>query len=116
MKINGKYRPFDAVPMTTRDWPSKTITKAPIWCSVDLRDGNQALVNPMTVEQKLEFFDILVKIGFKEIEVGFPSASDTEFTFMSRLICHPHIWGQIIIFRKMINIFFTDNRFPIFIF
>lgn len=91
MKINGKYRPFDAVPMTTRDWPSKTITKAPIWCSVDLRDGNQALVNPMTVEQKLEFFDILVKIGFKEIEVGFPSASDTEFTFMRRLIEENHV-------------------------
>ena len=67
------------------------IEKAPTWCSVDLRDGNQALVNPMGVEQKLEFFDLLVKIGFKEIEVGFPSASDTEFNFLRRLIEENHV-------------------------
>lgn len=91
MNPNGKYRPFDAVKIESRTWPDKTITKAPIWCSVDLRDGNQALVNPMSVEQKLEFFDILVKIGFKEIEVGFPSASDTEFNFMRRLIEENHV-------------------------
>ena len=91
MKVNGKYKPFEAVPIKNRTWPDNKITKAPIWCSVDLRDGNQALINPMTVEQKLEFFDILVKIGFKEIEVGFPSASDTEFNFMRRLIEENHV-------------------------
>lgn len=91
MQINGKYRPFEDVPLKNRTWPDNKITKAPIWCSVDLRDGNQALINPMTVEQKLEFFDLLVKIGFKEIEVGFPSASDTEFQFMRRLIEENHV-------------------------
>ena len=74
MNPNGKYRPFGAVPIKNRTWPDNVITKAPVWCSVDLRDGNQALINPMGVEQKLEFFDLLVKIGFKQIEVGFPSA------------------------------------------
>lgn len=86
MNPNGKYQPFPRVTMTSRKWPENTITKAPVWCSVDLRDGNQALVNPMGIEQKLAFFDLLVKIGFKEIEVGFPSASDTEFQFIRRLI------------------------------
>lgn len=91
MNPNGKYRPFEPIPIKERTWPSKVITKAPMWCSVDLRDGNQALVNPMGVEQKLEFFDLLVKIGFKEIEVGFPSASDTEFNFLRRLIEENHV-------------------------
>ena len=91
MNPNGKYRPFGAVPIKNRTWPDNVITKAPVWCSVDLRDGNQALINPMGVEQKLEFFDLLVKIGFKQIEVGFPSASDTEFNFMRRLIEENHV-------------------------
>ena len=91
MKPNGKYRAFEDVPLKNRTWPDKKITKAPMWCSVDLRDGNQALINPMSVEQKLEFLDLLVKIGFKEIEVGFPSASDTEFNFMRRLIEENHV-------------------------
>lgn len=91
MNPNGKYRAFEDVPLKNRTWPDKKITKAPMWCSVDLRDGNQALINPMSVEQKLEFFDLLVKIGFKEIEVGFPSASDTEFNFMRRLIEENHV-------------------------
>ena len=95
MKVNGKYKPFESVPITDRTWPDKTITKAPVWCSVDLRDGNQALINPMSVEQKLEFFDLLVKIGFKEIEVGFPSASDTEFNFMRRLIEENHVPNDV---------------------
>ncbi len=82
----AKYRPFGQIPVTGRKWPDNVITKAPVWVSVDLRDGNQALINPMGVEQKLAFFDLLVKIGFKEIEVGFPSASDTEYTFLRRLI------------------------------
>ena len=81
-----KYRPFPQVPLPDRQWPTRVLTRAPIWCSVDLRDGNQALAVPMNVSQKLELFQTLVKIGFKEIEVGFPSASNTEFTFNRRLI------------------------------
>ncbi|MGB8168143.1 MAG: 2-isopropylmalate synthase, partial [Chthoniobacteraceae bacterium] len=81
-----KYRPFPPIALSDRQWPSRTITHAPIWCSVDLRDGNQALAVPMNVSQKLELFDALVKCGFKEIEVGFPSASNTEFQFNRRLI------------------------------
>lgn len=86
MKISGKYQPFKSVTLKNRKWPSNTITKAPVWCSVDLRDGNQALVNPMGVQNKLEFFELLVKLGFKEIEVGFPAASDTEYDFIRKLI------------------------------
>ena len=82
----SKYRPFPAVELSDRTWPDLTIDAAPIWCSVDLRDGNQALPIPMSVEEKLEMFDLLVGVGFKEIEIGFPSASDTEFAFMRRLI------------------------------
>jgi 2-isopropylmalate synthase len=82
----SKYRPFPPVPIIDRQWPNRTLTEAPIWCSVDLRDGNQALAVPMNVSQKLELFDALVKCGFKEIEVGFPSASNTEFQFNRRLI------------------------------
>ncbi len=70
-----KYRAFPPVHLPNRQWPNRTLTRAPIWCSVDLRDGNQALAQPMSVEEKLEYFDLLVHIGFKEIEVGFPSAS-----------------------------------------
>jgi 2-isopropylmalate synthase len=81
-----KYRPFPPVPLTNRQWPDRVLERAPVWCSVDLRDGNQALAQPMSVEEKLEFFDLLVKIGFKEIEVGFPSASQIEFDFCRRLI------------------------------
>ena len=91
MKVNGKYKAFEDVPAFNRTWPTKHITHAPIWCSVDLRDGNQALINPMGVEQKLEFFDLLVKLGFKQIEIGFPSASDTEFAFTRRLIEENHV-------------------------
>lgn len=82
----AKYRPFPPVSLSDRTWPDQTITRAPIWCSVDLRDGNQALPQPMSVEEKLEFFDLLCRIGFKQIEVGFPSAADTEFNFCRRLI------------------------------
>jgi 2-isopropylmalate synthase len=83
--------------MATRQWPDRTLTRAPIWCSVDLRDGNQALAQPMSVDEKLEFFDMLVRIGFKEIEVGFPSASQTEFDFTRRLIEGGHIPGDVAI-------------------
>ena len=81
-----KYRPFPPINLPDRQWPDKVIERAPIWASVDLRDGNQALAVPMTVEEKVEMFEMLVKIGFKEIEVGFPSASDTEFQFIRRLV------------------------------
>lgn len=81
-----KYQRFDPVSLPSRRWPAQTLSSAPIWCSVDLRDGNQALAVPMNVSQKLEMFDALVKCGFKEIEVGFPSASNTEFAFNRRLI------------------------------
>lgn len=77
---------YHPVPLESREWPSKEITKAPVWCSVDLRDGNQALYSPMTTDEKVEFFKFLVKLGFKEIEIGFPAASPTEFEFTRRLI------------------------------
>lgn len=81
-----KYTPFPQIDLPDRRWPGNTITRAPIWASVDLRDGNQALATPMNVDEKLEMFELLVGIGFKEIEVGFPSASDTEFNFIRRLV------------------------------
>jgi 2-isopropylmalate synthase len=82
----AKYRPFPPVQLAGRKWPNRTIERAPIWMSTDLRDGNQALIEPMSIEQKLEFFEMLVAIGFKEIEVGFPSASQTDFDFVRKLI------------------------------
>jgi len=82
----AKYKPFATVQLPERTWPDKRIEQAPIWCSVDLRDGNQALAVPMGVPQKLEMFDLLVGIGFKEIEVGFPSASQIDFDFIRRLV------------------------------
>ena len=69
-----------------REWPNKQIEKAPVWCSVDLRDGNQALIDPMIVSEKIEFFNYLIKLGFKEIEIGFPAASQIEFDFLRQLI------------------------------
>lgn len=81
-----KYTPFQPLNLPDRQWPNKSITKAPIWCSVDLRDGNQALVDPMNLQEKLEFFQTLVDVGFKEIEVGFPSASETEYEILRTLI------------------------------
>lgn len=81
-----KYAPFKQINIPDRQWPNNVITKAPIWCSVDLRDGNQALVDPMNLEQKLEFFKALCDMGFKEIEIGFPSASETEYEICRKLI------------------------------
>ena len=81
-----KYIPFQPVPLPDRTWPDKVITKAPIWCSVDLRDGNQALIDPMNLEEKLRFVQTLVDIGFKEIEIGFPSSSETEYEICRTLI------------------------------
>src|SRR5215471_7359356 len=96
-----KYRPFPPIELPDRRWPGRTLTTAPRWCSVDLRDGNQALAVPMNVSQKLELFQTLVKCGFKEIEVGFPSASNTEFTFNRRLIeekrAPDDVWLQVLV-------------------
>ena len=86
-----KYVPFNELNIADRKWPSKKITKAPIWCSVDLRDGNQALVTPMQLEEKLLLFKTLLNIGFKEIEVGFPSASETEYEIIRTLIDENYI-------------------------
>jgi len=83
-----KYRPFAPVELPDRRWPMRVIDRAPQWCSVDLRDGNQALVEPMGPDRKRRMFDLLVKLGFKEIEVGFPSASETDFTFVRELVEH----------------------------
>ena len=82
----AKYRPFPAVDLADRQWPSRAITQPPIWMSTDLRDGNQALIEPMSPEKKLRFFEMLVKVGLKEIEVGFPSASQTDFDFVRMLV------------------------------
>ncbi len=92
-----KYRPFPQVNLPDRQWPGRTIDRAPQWCSVDLRDGNQALPQPMNIEEKLEYFALLVKIGFKQIEVGFPSASQIEFDFCRRLIDEKRIPDDVTI-------------------
>src|SRR5438876_8573815 len=92
-----KYQPFPPIDLPDRQWPSRTITSAPTWCSVDLRDGNQALAIPMSVAEKLQMFKLLVAIGFKEIEVGFPAASQIEFDFIRRLIEEGHIPDDVTI-------------------
>ena len=95
-----KYRPFyEQIPvhLPDRSWPTKVISKAPLWCAVDLRDGNQALIDPMSPERKLKMFQLLVKMGYKEIEVGFPSASQTDFDFVRELIEGNHIPEDVII-------------------
>ena len=82
----SKYSSFEKIKLKNRSWPTNQITNSPIWCSVDLRDGNQALIEPMGIEKKLRFFSMLIELGFKEIEIGFPSASETEFNFVRKLI------------------------------
>ena len=82
----SKYQPFKSINLQKRNWPNQSITSAPIWCSVDLRDGNQSLIEPMDNHRKLKMFKALVSMGFKEIEVGFPSASETDFNFCRHLI------------------------------
>ena len=81
-----RYRPYDTVDLPDRTWPNVVLTSAPIWCSTDLRDGNQALVNPMDAARKRRFFDLLLGLGFKEIEVGFPAASKLDFDFVRLLV------------------------------
>jgi 2-isopropylmalate synthase len=92
-----KYRPFPQINLPDRQWPSQTITAAPRWLSTDLRDGNQALIDPMDGEKKTRFFDLLVKVGLKEIEVGFPAAGATEFDFISGLVTSGHVPEDVLI-------------------
>ena len=92
-----KYEPFLPLTLPDRTWPDQRTTKAPRWCSVDLRDGNQALIDPMDPERKRRMFDVLVKMGFKEIEVGFPSASQPDFDFVRQLIEEDLIPDDVII-------------------
>ncbi|WP_343669084.1 2-isopropylmalate synthase [Paraburkholderia heleia] len=92
-----KYRPFPAIRLNGRKWPTRTVERAPVWMSTDLRDGNQSLIEPMSIEQKTEFFEMLVAIGFKEIEVGFPSASQTDFDFVRKLIDEKRIPDDVTI-------------------
>ncbi|SBV98721.1 2-isopropylmalate synthase [uncultured Eubacteriales bacterium] len=94
---NEKYVPFAPIRMERRRWPDRQITNAPIWCSVDLRDGNQALVDPMNLQEKLEYFHTLLDIGVKEIEIGFPSASETEYEICRELIDGGHIPDDVTI-------------------
>ncbi len=92
-----KYRPFPQVDLPDRQWPSRTITKPPRWLSTDMRDGNQALIDPMDTEKKTRFFEMLVRIGLKEIEVGFPAAGATEFDFISGLVQSGRIPDDVIV-------------------
>ncbi|MCH5248823.1 MAG: 2-isopropylmalate synthase [Lachnospiraceae bacterium] len=92
-----RYRKNPVVDYPEREWPNKEITKAPVWCSVDLRDGNQALIDPMVVHEKIEFFDYLIKLGFKEIEIGFPAASQIEFDFLRQLIDRKMIPDDVVV-------------------
>ena len=92
-----RYKRVPVINYPERQWPYKEIEKAPIWCSVDLRDGNQALVEPMVVEEKIEMFNLLVKLGFKEIEIGFPAASQIEFDFLRQLVERKLIPDDVVI-------------------
>ena len=98
---HDKYAPFIPLVLDDRTWPNRVITKAPLWCSVDLRDGNQALIDPMDPERKRRMFEELVKMGFTEIEVGFPSASQPDFDFVRQLIeesiCPDDVWIQVLV-------------------
>jgi 2-isopropylmalate synthase len=94
---SAKYRPFPQINLPDRQWPSKTITKAPRWLSTDMRDGNQALIDPMDSEKKTRFFDLLLKVGVKEIEVGFPAAGATEFDFISGLVKSGRIPDDVLV-------------------
>ncbi|SDJ33669.1 2-isopropylmalate synthase [Nonomuraea maritima] len=92
-----RYQPFEPIRLTDRTWPDQVITKAPRWCAVDLRDGNQALIDPMDPHRKLKMFELLVRMGYKEIEVGFPAASQTDFDFVRQIIEEDRIPGDVVI-------------------
>lgn len=104
-----KYKPYTPLNLQDRQWPSKRCTEPPIWLSTDLRDGNQALANPMTIEQKTTFFRTLVKAGIKEIEIAYPAASDTDFAFVRGLIENGEVpddvWLQVSIVCDLSSIF-----------
>src|SRR6476619_3492913 len=95
--LSQKYRPFQPVDLPDRTWPTRTITRPPVWLSTDLRDGNQALIEPMDAARKLRMFRQLVDVGFKEIEVAFPSASQTDFDFVRKLIEEDRIPADVTI-------------------
>ena len=95
--ISKKYKPFKPINLVDRSWPNNLLTEAPRWCSVDLRDGNQALIEPMSVEKKIRMFELLCNIGFKEIEVGFPAASQTDYDFVRILIKEKKIPNDVTI-------------------
>lgn len=97
-----RYQPFRPVDLRDRTWPDQVITEAPRWCAVDLRDGNQALIDPMSPARKKRMFELLVALGFKEIEVGFPSASQTDFDFVRMLIEEDLIPDDVVI-QVLIN-------------
>lgn len=103
-----KYKPYTPLNLHDRKWPSKRCTQPPIWLSTDLRDGNQALANPMTVEQKTIFFRTLIKAGIKEIEIAYPAASDTDFAFVRGLIekgeVPDDVWLQVCVIWDMSSI------------
>ncbi|GAA3139963.1 hypothetical protein GCM10020001_073260 [Nonomuraea salmonea] len=92
-----RYQPFEPIRLTDRTWPDQVITKAPRWCAVDLRDGNQALIDPMDSHRKLQMFELLVRMGYKEIEVGFPAASQTDFDFIRTIIEEGRIPDDVVI-------------------
>ena len=92
-----RYKRVPVVDFPERTWPGKQIEKAPVWCSVDLRDGNQALIEPMVVEEKIEMFQMLVKLGFKEIEIGFPAASQIEYDFLRQLVDRQMIPDDVLV-------------------
>ena len=94
-----RYKRVPVVDYPQRQWPNKEIEEAPIWCSVDLRDGNQALIEPMTVEEKVEMFQLLVKLGFKVVEIGFPAASQIEFDFLRKLVAENMIPDYINLYQ-----------------
>jgi 2-isopropylmalate synthase len=113
MNPGKKYVPYEPLDMPNRSWPSKVQRTAPIWTSVDLRDGNQALINPMSQQQKLRFFGKLVDVGIKEIEVAFPSASDTDFGFVRTIIeknlIPDDVWIQVLTPARYVLIIKRDE-------
>jgi len=98
-----RYSAFKPINLPDRTWPSKVITKAPRWCAVDLRDGNQALIDPMTPDRKRRMFDLLVRMGYKEIEIGFPSASQNDFDFC-RLLIEQNVIPDDVVIQVLVQV------------
>ena len=106
-----RYKRVPVINYPERQWPNKEIEKAPVWCSVDLRDGNQALIEPMVVEEKIEMFNLLVKLGFKEIEIGFPAASQIEFDFLRQLVERKLIPDDVVV-QVLVPVSYTHLTLP----